>query len=297
MYDVIVVGGGPAGLSAALTLGRGLASTLVIDEDKPRNQVTMESHGYLTQDGLTPAAFKVNAQKDLEKYEDISLVTDRVVNIEQKNDYFEITTNQQTYQSRQILLATGLKETYPEIKNFADFYGKSVFYCPWCDGYELRNRKLAVMVDEMSIHHMPMLLSNWTNDLLVCTDGLDILTDDIKASLANKGFTYSEQPIREMIGTSGQIEKLFFGDGTFAEVEGMIARMTWDTNYDFIQNLKLNRGDQNEFVTDQFGESSTPGIFIAGEAKRNFAGQLINAAADGADVAKFMIMKKLQATS
>lgn len=295
MYDVIVIGGGPAGLSAALTLGRGLASTLVIDENKPRNQVTQKSHGYLTRDGVMPEVFKANAQKDLEKYEDVALVSDRVVNIQQVEDYFEVTTQKDNYQTKQVLLATGLRETYPEIKNFADFYGKSVYYCPWCDGYELRHRKLAVMVDNMSIHHMPMLLSNWTDDLLVCTDGSDILPDELKAKLTEKGFSYNMQAISEMTGEDGQIDGLVFADGTRAEVEGMLAKMTWDTNYDFIQELDLARGNQNEFVTDQFGETSIPGIFVAGEAKRNFASQLINAAADGSDVAKFMVMKKLQA--
>ncbi|MEY8371040.1 NAD(P)/FAD-dependent oxidoreductase [Aerococcaceae bacterium 50-4] len=294
MYDVIVIGGGPAGLSAALNFGRGLTKTLVIDEDRPRNRVTTESHGYLTQDGVTPSEFKANAQKDLEKYADVSLVNDRVINIQPVDDYFNVTSQNETYQAKQILLATGLRETYPDIKNLADFYGKSVYYCPWCDGYELRHRKLAVMVDDKSVHHMPMLLSNWADDLLVCTNGQDVLTDEIKDKLTEKGFSYKEAVITEMTGQNGQIDGLLFADGSQAEVEGMLSSVIWDTNYDFIQELTFDRGDQGEFITDPFGETSIPGIFVAGEAKRNFASQLINAAADGADVAKFMMMKRLQ---
>lgn len=163
MYDVIIIGGGSAGLSAALNFGRGLKQTLIIDAAEPRNKVTEESHGYLTQDGISPEEFRKKAQRDALKYEGVSLENERVTNIEKDGDHFTVSTSSNQFTSRQVLLAAGLRESGPEIKNFEDFYATSVFYCPWCDGYELRNRRLAVMIDEVSINHMVMLISNWSS--------------------------------------------------------------------------------------------------------------------------------------
>lgn len=294
MYDVIIIGGGPAGLSAALNFGGGLKRTLIIDAAEPRNRVTEESHGYLTQDGVSPDEFRKNAQKDALKYEGVSLENDRMTNIEKYRGHFIVSTSSDQFTSKQVLLATGLRESGPKIKNFEDFYGTSVFYCPWCDGYELRNRRLAVMVDEVSINHMVMLISNWSSDLVFCTNGERIITEEYKELLERKGFKYNEEAITELTGSNGQVESLIFEDGTVEDIQGMIAKMNWDTNFDFLKNLELKRRDDNGIEVEQFGETSVSGLFVAGETKTNFAGQLINAAADGADVAKFMIIKQLQ---
>ena len=294
MYDVIIVGGGPAGLSAALNFGRGLTAALVIDNNQPWNKVTTESHGYLTQDGVSPDEFRQSAKADVVKYEDVETVEDRVVNIVKEDGVFKVTTEKTSYESKQVLLATGIREFYPDIKNFEQFYGKSVFYCPWCDGYEMKHRRIAIMVDEMSIDHIVMLLSNWSDDLLICTNGNDVLTEELKALFDSKGYAYKDAVITEMTGQDNQVESLIFEDNTSEEIGGMIASMKWDTDYEFLKNLDVDRDEKGQIITDQFGETSVSGLFVSGETKANFARQLINAAADGGDVAKFMIMKRLQ---
>ena len=150
------------------------------------------------------------------------------------------------------------------------------------------------MVDEVSINHMVMLISNWISNLVFCTNGEHELTEEQEELLESKGFKYNEAVISEMTGSNGQVESLKFEDGTVENIQGMIAKMNWDTNYDFLKNLELKRRDDKGIEVEQFGETSVPGLFVAGETKTNFAGQLINAAADSADVAKFMIMKQLQ---
>lgn len=294
MYDVIIVGGGPAGLSAALNFGRGLTAALVIDNNQPWNKVTTESHGYLTQDGVSPDEFRQSAKADVVKYEDVETVEDRVVNIVKEDGVFKVTTEKTSYESKQVLLATGIREFYPDIKNFEQFYGKSVFYCPWCDGYEMKHRRIAIMVDEMSIDHIVMLLSNWSDDLLICTNGNDVLTEELKALFDSKGYAYKDAVITEMTGQDNQVESLIFEDNTSEEIGGMIASMKWDTDYESLKNLDVDRDEKGQIITDQFGETSVSGLFVSGETKANFARQLINAAADGGDVAKFMIMKRLQ---
>ena len=264
MYDVIIIGGGPAGLSAALNFGRGLKTALVIDAGEPRNKVTDESHGYLTQDGVSPTEFRKIAEKDALSYEGISLERDRVANIEKTDESFTVTTSKAQYNSRQVMLAAGIRERSPEIKNFEQFYGTSAFYCPWCDGYELRNRRLAVMVDENSINHMPMLISNWSNDLIICTNGTGKISDENRELFKNKGFKYNESVITELNGTDGEVDSISFEDGTAEKIAGMIAMMEWDTQFDFLESLDLNRGEKGEIETDQFGATSIPGLFTAG---------------------------------
>lgn len=294
MYDVIIIGGGPAGLSAALNFGRGLKTALVIDAGEPRNRVTEESHGYLTQDGVSPGEFRKAAEKDALKYEGISIERDWVTNIEKADNHFIVTTSNGQYTSRQVLLAAGIRERSPEIKNFEQFYGTSVFYCPWCDGYELRGRRLAVMVNEDSINHMPMLISNWSSELLICTNGTSKISEETKELFDSKGFKFNEAVITKLTGTDGNVESIAFEDGTAEKIEGMIAMMEWDTQFSFLNSLDLNRGKKGEIETDQFGATSVSGLYTAGETKTNFAGQLINAAANGGDVAKFMIMMLIQ---
>src|SRR5699024_10397085 len=250
MYDVIVIGGGPAGLSAPLHFGRGLRETLIIDADEPRNKVTEVSNGFLTQDGTSPHEFRENARKDVLKYDNVALMNDRVTDIEKDGDDFIISTNSDEYKSRQVLLATGLKEETPDIPNFDEFYGTSAFYCPWCDGYEMRGRRLAVMADEDSTRNLVMLISNWSDDLIICTDGKNLLDADDKAMLEEKGFDYNESVISRMTGSDGMLESLEFEDGTTEAVEGMFAKMNWDTDFDFLETLDPDREDDGGLRTN-----------------------------------------------
>ncbi len=289
MYDVIIIGGGPAGLSAALNFGRGLKRTLIIDRGKPRNRVTEMSNGFLTQDGTSPAEFRENAQSDVLKYEHVTLESDRVTDIEKDGEEFIVSTTSDEFKSHHVLLASGLKEKTPDIENFDQFYGTSAFYCPWCDGYEMRNRRLAVMVDEDSMRNLVMLIANWSSDLIICTDGDSFLDDEDKEMLENKGFDYNESVISSMEGSDGLVESLVFADGTRENIEGMFAKMTWDTRFDFLETLDPDREEDGGLRINPLGETSIHGLFAAGETETNVSSHLINAAASGSDIAKVMM--------
>lgn len=293
-YDVIIIGGGPAGLNAALNFGRGMKQTLVIDEDKPRNSVTQLSHSFLTQDGVTPTEFKRKAKADVIKYKDVTYLEEHVEQIEKIDKEFIVKTQDQTFNARQVLLATGLREQGPNITNFNDFYGQSIFYCPWCDGYEMRNKKLAVIYSGEMILHMVKLLSNFSQDLVVFTNGEKEVLEEDKVLLDKKGIDIYTEPIARLIGNNGRLNGIELNDEQIISVEGAFAKMYWDTQFDFLNKLSMIRDEDGKFETNIYGETSVEGLYVAGEAKDNFAGQLLDSAANGGVIAKMMMMKQIE---
>ncbi|MGW7975696.1 NAD(P)/FAD-dependent oxidoreductase [Staphylococcus xylosus] len=293
-YDVIIIGGGPAGLNAALNFGRGMKQTLVIDEDKPRNSVTQLSHSFLTQDGVTPTEFKRKAKADVIKYKDVTYLEEHVEQIEKIDKEFIIKTQAQTFNARQVLLATGLREQGPNITNFNDFYGQSIFYCPWCDGYEMRNKKLAVIYSGEMMLHIVKLLSNFSQDLVVFTNGENEVLEEDKVLLDKKGIDIYTEPIARLIGNNGRLNGIELNDEQIISVEGAFAKMYWDTQFDFLNKLSMIRDEDGKFETDIYGETSVEGLYVAGEAKDNFAGQLLDSAANGGMIAKMMMMKQIE---
>ncbi|MGY0413449.1 NAD(P)/FAD-dependent oxidoreductase [Staphylococcus sp. mip270_02] len=293
-YDVIIIGGGPAGLNAALNFGRGMKQTLVIDEDKPRNSVTQLSHSFLTQDGVTPTEFKRKAKADVIKYKDVTYLEEHVEQIEKIDKEFIVKTQDQTFNARQVLLATGLREQGPNITNFNDFYGQSIFYCPWCDGYEMRNKKLAVIYSGEMMLHMVKLLSNFSQDLVVFTNGEKKVLEEDKVLLDKKGIDIYTEPIARLIGNNGRLNGIELNDEQIISVEGAFAKMYWDTQFDFLNKLSMIRDEDGKFETNIYGETSVEGLYVAGEAKDNFAGQLLDSAANGGVIAKMMMMKQIE---
>lgn len=293
-YDVIIIGGGPAGLNAALNFGRGMKQTLVIDEDKPRNSVTQLSHSFLTQDGVTPTEFKRKAKADVIKYKDVTYLEEHVEQIEKIDKEFIVKTQDQTFNARQVLLATGLREQGPNITNFNDFYGQSIFYCPWCDGYEMRNKKLAVIYSGEMMLHMVKLLSNFSQDLVVFTNGEKEVLEEDKVLLDKKDIDIYTEPIARLIGKNGRLNGIELNDEQIISVEGAFAKMYWDTQFDFLNKLSMIRDEDGKFKTNIYGETSVEGLYVVGEAKDNFAGQLLDSAANGGVIAKMMMMKQIE---
>ncbi|WP_318247637.1 NAD(P)/FAD-dependent oxidoreductase [Bacillus infantis] len=139
ILDCAVIGGGPAGLNAALVLGRSRRKTILFDDNKPRNAVTSESHGFITRDGIHPQEFKRIAQGELSKYPNVRLERQRVHRINKENNLFQVETeNAEVYSAKKIIIATGFKEILPDIPKAKEFYGQSLFGCPYCDGWELK---------------------------------------------------------------------------------------------------------------------------------------------------------------
>lgn len=287
MYDVIVIGGGSAGLAAALTLGRALKKTLVLDNETNRNRVTQHSHGFLTQDGVTPANLRQKARADVAKYDHVSFATETVTCLEKVDNCFVVTTDSATYQARKLLLTMGFQEKLPDIKGIEDVYGKSIFYCPWCDGYELRDRQLVVAVPSVVMGHMSKLILNWSKDIVFCAlDGQEPASD-VLDYFRTKNIGLETKAISEFIHQDGNLLAVRFEDGTELVRNGGFIGISVDTHFDFLTPLALEREDSGKIICNDFGETSVSGLFVAGEAKGVMPTQLIDAASDGNTIAKF----------
>lgn len=187
IVDCAIIGGGPAGLNAALVLGRAKRTVLVFDDNKPRNAVTQETHGFLTRNGVTPAEFRNIAHQEISVYPSVEMRQTRIANVNKQKDSFELVANDGTvFQAKTIILATGLKEILPAIDGIHEYYGKSLFSCPYCDGWEHRDMPLVVISEGQHTLFMAKTIRNWSRDLVICTNGHSVLTQEQKEILQKK---------------------------------------------------------------------------------------------------------------
>ncbi|APH05840.1 pyridine nucleotide-disulfide oxidoreductase [Bacillus weihaiensis] len=282
IVDCAVIGGGPAGLNAALVLGRSRRNTILFDDNKPRNSVVSESHGFITRDGINPQEFKRVAHEELSKYPDVRIEKQRVHRINKENTLFQVETeNGRIYSAKKIILATGFKEVLPDIPRVKEFYGKSLFSCPFCDGWELRDRPLAVIANDQRALHMVKMVSNWTNDLIVFTNGNKIFSLEEQELLNSYGISIKEKKIDTFIGEDGMLNKIQLEDGTAVLREGGFITAEWKQAASFDSTLKYTLNEHGGIETDSWQRTNTEGVFACGDTRIAGPSQLIIAAAEG----------------
>lgn len=289
-YDVLVVGGGPAGLSAALNLGRSMARVLVVDADRPRNAATLNSHGFLTRDGVPPFELRRIAREELAAYPGVEIRSRvRVGSLSASDAGFSAGIGRsaptETVSARSVLLATGLRETLPDVPNLRGFYGMSLFSCAACDAWELRGRSLALIGESADLAERARLIAHWTPQLTVFTHGSDAVTTPEEAELASAGVTVVRSPIVELVGDRGRIEAVRVTEGVTHAVDGGFVRPQWDAELSFLSGIDPERDAAGHVVTDRSGRTSVPGLYAAGDVAAPGPQQLIVAAGAGARVA------------
>lgn len=281
MIDVAVIGGGPAGMAAALVAGRGKKQVVLFDEEMPRNRVTHESHAYLTRDGVTPAQFRAAGRKDLEKYPTITVKKKRVTSVEKvQSGYFSLKIDaHKTVEAKRVILTTGLRETLPTIPGIHDFYGKSVYSCPFCDGWEMKDRSLIVFLQTDHDFQLVKLLKDWSNNLTVATNGSKLFDAEQKALLEKNGICLKEDAIQELRGVEGQLESVVFDDGEEIAFTGGFCETALENSTPFVSQLGVKLNDRGFVETDNLGRTNVDGIYAAGEITR--PSQLIISASKG----------------
>lgn len=279
MFDVIIVGGGPGGMSAAMVLGRALRTVLLIDEGEPRHAVTKASHGYLTRDGIEPDTFRAIAQQELQQYPTIQRLGDTVRAVGWEKSYFSIVTaSGARWWSRRVIIATGMKETLPSIKGLKDVYGISVFPCPYCDGFERKGKSLALFVSGEKLLSFTKLLYNWSRDVIVFTNGYSEVPVAAQKECEERGIRIVTSPVKALLSHRGVLTTVVTHNGEhIARNAGFIDHPPAYVPL-YIPGITHNK--RHGLEGDHHGETKVKGLYVIGDAKNAFTG-LIGAAAEG----------------
>ncbi|PYF06091.1 NAD(P)/FAD-dependent oxidoreductase [Ureibacillus chungkukjangi] len=281
-FDCVVVGAGPAGLSAALTLGRARRKVAVLDNGRNRNRVTQESHGFLTRDNIKPQEFKDIAIKDLEPYPSVSISNETVQEItkDTETNLFLVTSDNKTYLTEKILLATGVQEEF-SLAQIRQYYGKSLYSCPYCDGWELRDQPLAIVAEnEDHLLHMTKLVFNWSKDLIVFTNGHQI-SDNTRNTFEGKKIQVYTDMIKSLHGENGNLESIELESGEAIPRNGGFVIPSFYRPNKFAEQLNCEADENGGIITDGFGRTTVNGVYIAGETEKVGPSSLMIAAADG----------------
>ncbi|WP_047980220.1 NAD(P)/FAD-dependent oxidoreductase [Ornithinibacillus contaminans] len=282
MLDCVIVGGGPAGLNAALVLGRARRRVILFDNNSPRNAVTQESHGFITRDGIKPKEFREIAHQDIAKYPSVRVRNEKITDVKKTGNIFELVTEKgESINAKKVVLATGLKEIHPSIEKIMDFYGKSLFSCPYCDGWELKDLPLMVISESPSAIHMAKIVYNWSKDLIVCTNGKKTFGPEQKDMLQKKGIKVYEQNIKSLVGRNGDLEAVIFEDDEEVKRKGGFVTPEWIQATTFGYSLGCETHELGGIKTDQFGRTNIEGLYAAGDTSVIAPSQVIIAAAEG----------------
>jgi thioredoxin reductase len=284
--DVVIVGAGPAGLSAALVLGRACRRVLVFDHGRPRNARSRALHGFLTRDGIPPPDLLRIAREQLRPYDTVRLVDVEVVDAVRREDGgFLVTLDDgRRHAARKLLIATGVADHVPALSGIDELYGRSVFHCPYCDGWELRGQPLAVYGRGARARGLALELTGWTRDIVVCTDGPGELDAAALDDLARNGIRVIETPVRALEGRDGRLERVVFDDGSSLARRALFFTAGQTQCSDLASRLGCEFNEKGTVRTQPYETTSVPGLYVAGDASRMVQWAVV-AAAEGAEAA------------
>jgi thioredoxin reductase len=279
-YDVVVVGGGPAGISAALLLGRARRRTLVIDAGRPANAVSRGVGGLLGMENPSPAELRAMGRHQLAAYPTVDVHDGEVVGFEP--GFVLQLADGRRIGYRAILLAQGLRYELPPIPGIEPLWGTSVLHCPFCDGWEVRDQPLAVYADV----RYAQLLTGWSDDVVLCTDGA--------APLVDPGVRVRAEPIRALVGRGGRLERIEFAGGPAEQRTALFFSPRVGQPDALARDLGCEIDERGLVVADDEGRTRVPGVYVAGDAGARARSAAIAVGA-GARVAKAIAVDLLLA--
>lgn len=282
--DVAVVGGGPAGLSAALMLARCRRRVVVVDAGEQRNRQAHALHGYLTRDGSAPADLLRLARAELGRYPTTELRTGTATEVSGGKGGFEVRiSGGPAVRARRVLLATGVTDVVPRIEGLAELFGRSVHHCPHCDGYEYADRQIGVYGQGPSRVKEAIAMLAWSDDVVLLTDGRPLTSMD-RSECADLGVTVRDEPIVRLEGQDGRLERVVFAHGEPLARATLFLTVGQREQCALAAKLGCEFNADGVVVTDEHSMTSVPGIYVAGDAS---VGEqfIVVAAAEGATAA------------
>lgn len=265
-FDVIIIGGSYAGLSAAMALGRSLRKVLILDAGKPCNEQTPHSHNFLTQDGETPAAISKKAKAQVSEYPTVQFFNDFALSGKKIENGFEIITKTgKTFNGKKLIFATGIKDVLPKIEGFAECWGITAIHCPYCHGYEVRKVKTGVLANGDGAFETAKLISNWTKELTIFTNGASELTTEQIQELNQRNIEVNEMSISSINHKNGYMESLNFSNGESETLKALYARVPFIQHSDIPTQLGCELNEHGYLSFDMFQKTSVPGVFAAGD--------------------------------
>ncbi len=263
-WDCIVVGAGPAGLNAALVLGRTRRRVLVLDSAEPRNYATHEMHGVLGHDGLDPADLRARGRTELGRY-GVEVVTAEVHDAETLAGTVRVTSSSGADLTRTVLLATGILDEVPDIPGFAEVWGTTAHTCPYCDGYEHRDERLAVLAAGARGEHLAILLRQWSDDVVLLSNGPHGLDADQLARVQALGIPIIETPVIALESDEGgHLRRLRLDDGETLDRDALFFYLGWQFRNEVARRLGCQLDDDGSIAVDSSQATTVDRVYAAG---------------------------------
>lgn len=295
-YDCAIVGGGPAGLTCAIFLGRYRRRVVLLDNGRPRNYASRAIHGFLGQHNIPPGELLRRGREEAEAA-GVEISSCTATKIERSGDIFEISTTEGTIRARRVVLAYGVRDKLPDVPEIETYYGGSIYHCPDCDGYEVSDKRVGVIGWGKRVVGLALKLLQWTDELTIFTDGhAREWSKEHTSKLLTQGIGVKDEKIVSLIGREAQVEAAVLSTGERVAVEAMFFSIGVERSCLLAETLGCNvRTRTANIVVDDYKQTSVEGVYAIGDLAPG--SQLaITSAADGA-IAAIAINKSLQPPS
>lgn len=265
-FDVIIVGGSYSGLAAAMALGRALRKVLVIDSAKPCNRNTPHSHNFLTQDGKTPGEIDTLAKQQVAKYNTVEFLNGLVTSGIKIDTGFEIQTRtKDQFTASRLVFATGIKDLMPNIAGFEECWGISILHCPYCHGYEVKNEITGVLGNGEYGFEFSNLITNWTKDLTLFTNGKSTLTIEQTDIIKKNKIKIVEKEIEKFEHSNGYIQNIAHKDGSKTNLNAIYTKVPFEQNSLIPKQLGCEITEEGYIKIDQYQKTSVSNIYACGD--------------------------------
>jgi len=267
LHDVLIIGGGPSGLSAALALGRARKHVVLVDGGPRRNALAVHIQNFVTRDGTPPDDFRRIAREQLAAYPTVTIVDGSVPAIAGSHGAFRVTIGAETITARRILLATGMVDEMLPIEGFRDLWGHSIFQCPYCHGYEVRDRRWAFLANPSTATHLlpfALMIRGWTSSVTVFTNGALELPDATRARLEAAGLRIETAPIARLVADGTQLTGIALTNGAIVPADALFTHPP-QRQTDLVRSLDLALDEGYVKVDPLKPETSTPGVYASGD--------------------------------